>query len=84
MAKLPCVVLRDARKRSGKSQEQVADDLEVTQPCISKWETGDSIPPPGDAIRIAAAYEVNPKVLLRSVQAALESRAREAREAKAS
>lgn len=78
MAK-PCDLLREARERAARSQDEIAAELGVTQPCISKWEAGDSIPKPGETRQIAAAYSVNHKTLLRSVLAALEARAREAK-----
>lgn len=34
----------DCRKRSGKSQEALAEQLGVSRQAVSKWETGDAVP----------------------------------------
>lgn len=82
----PCDLLRGAREKAKpkRSQADLAAELGVTQPCISKIESGESIPRPGDAKRYAEAYGVNHKKLLDAVLAALEERARANAKAKAS
>ena len=36
--------LKELRKRSGLSQDDVASALGVQQPTVSMWETGDNMP----------------------------------------
>lgn len=35
--------IMDLRKRSGWSQEELADRLDISRQSVSKWETGDSL-----------------------------------------
>ena len=35
------VVLKSFRKQAKMTQEEIADELNVTQSCISKWESGE-------------------------------------------
>ena len=39
-----CENLADLRRRSGRSQEQLADRLGVTRQSVSKWESGTAVP----------------------------------------
>lgn len=75
---VPHEMLREARARSGESQAQVADALGVTQPCIHKWETGESLPRLKKVRSIADVYGVSHKKLRAAVIAALEARTGEA------
>jgi transcriptional regulator with XRE-family HTH domain len=50
--------LVDARKRKGKSQEDVANDLGVDRTTIGKWERDESTPHPGQRPRYAEAIGV--------------------------
>ncbi|MFQ7018592.1 MAG: helix-turn-helix transcriptional regulator [Oscillospiraceae bacterium] len=38
-----CEKLIDLRRKAGLSQEQMAQQLDVSRQAVSKWETGDSL-----------------------------------------
>lgn len=48
--------LFDARKKSGLSQEKVAEKLGVSRQTISKWETDETLPDIRQAKRLALLY----------------------------
>lgn len=48
-----------ARKASGKTQEQLADQLNVSRPMISHWETGRSLPDLETIKRLSQALSYN-------------------------
>ena len=48
--------LFDARKKSGLSQEEVAEKLGVSRQTISKWETNETLPDIRQAKRLALLY----------------------------
>lgn len=50
--------LYQARKKSGLSQENVAEKLGVSRQTISKWETDDTLPDIRQSKRIAVLYGV--------------------------
>ena len=50
--------LSGARKRSGLSQEAVAEKLGVSRQTISKWETGETLPDIYQSKRLASIYRV--------------------------
>ena len=50
--------LSDARRRSGLSQEAVAEKLGVSRQTISKWETDETLPDIRQAKRLSVAYGV--------------------------
>lgn len=50
--------LFQARKRSGLSQEQVAEKLGVSRQTISKWETDESIPDIYQSKKLAKLYNL--------------------------
>lgn len=50
--------LSDARRRSGLSQEAVAERLGVSRQTISKWETDETLPDIRQAKRLSVAYGV--------------------------
>ena len=52
------------RKKSGKSQEALAEQLGVSRQAISKWETGESEPEIGKLKLLAAAFGVTVDWLL--------------------
>jgi transcriptional regulator with XRE-family HTH domain len=64
MSKSPCDLMREARKRLDKTQSQIADELGLPQPLISRWETGDAFPRTEDVRRVAKAYGLKPEQLL--------------------
>lgn len=42
-----------ARKRAGLNQQQIADELDVDQAAVSKWQTGRSVPETRTLLRLA-------------------------------
>ena len=50
--------LFQARKKSGLSQENVAEKLGVSRQTISKWETGDTVPDIYQSKKLAKLYHV--------------------------
>lgn len=53
------------RKKSGLSQEELAEKLKVTRQTISKWETGESKPDFDKIIPICELYNISSEELLR-------------------
>ena len=63
--------LQFLRSREGITQEQLAEQLEVSRQSVSKWESGSSFPEMDTLLRICDLYNVNLDTLLRgSVEAA--------------
>jgi transcriptional regulator with XRE-family HTH domain len=56
-SKAPGELLREARKRAKKTQEEIATETGVSQPCVAKWENGDTTP--RDLSLVAKAYRVS-------------------------
>lgn len=54
----------DCRKRSGKSQEALAEQLGVSRQAVSKWETGDAVPEVTKLKALADAFGVTVDWLL--------------------
>lgn len=50
--------LFNARKKSGLSQEEVAEKLGVSRQTISKWETNETLPDVHQAKRMSSFYHV--------------------------
>ena len=50
--------LYNARKKSGLSQEEVAEKLGVSRQTISKWETDETLPDIRQAKRLAGLYRL--------------------------
>ena len=50
--------LYDARKKSGLTQERVAEKLGVSRQTVSKWETGETLPDIRQAKGLAVLYHV--------------------------
>lgn len=48
-----------ARKKSGLSQEEVAEKLGVSRQTISKWETGETLPDICQSKRLAVLYRLS-------------------------
>ncbi len=57
------------RKKSGLSQEQLAEQLKVSRQAISKWESGTSVPESDKLIAISDYFQVSLDYLLKDVQA---------------
>lgn len=51
--------LFNARKKSGLSQEEVAEKLGVTRQTVSKWETDETLPDIRQAKRMALLYNLS-------------------------
>lgn len=56
--------LKEMREEKGFSQRKLASELEVTQACIAKWETGNREPSLDDLIKIARYFGVTTDFLL--------------------
>lgn len=52
------------RKKSGWSQDELADKLSVSRQSVSKWETGDSVPEPTKLPALAKIFSVTTDYLL--------------------
>lgn len=62
--------LRKARDRIGKTQAQIAEEVDVSQPAVQKWESGAALPRTVDVRAVAAAYGVKPELLLPAAEVA--------------
>ena len=51
--------LFQARKKTGLSQETVAEKLGISRQTISKWETGESLPDIYQAKKLAKLYKLS-------------------------
>lgn len=56
--------LKELRDEKGFSQRKLATELEVTQACIAKWETGNREPSLDDLIKISKYFSVTTDYLL--------------------
>ena len=56
--------LRDLRQEKGMTQEQLAEQLNVSQRTISRWETGSNMPDLGVLLQLADFYRVDLRALL--------------------
>lgn len=52
------------RRRSGLTQEQLAERIGVTRQALSKWETGDAAPDTANVIQLARLFSVTTDSLL--------------------
>ena len=59
------------RKLRGWTQQELADQLGVTNRSVSKWETGETLPETGQLIPLADAFGVTVDELLRGPKAPL-------------
>lgn len=57
--------IRDARQKKNMSQGALAEALGVTQPSVSAWEAGRSLPTIPLLYRLAEVTETDPGLLLR-------------------
>nr|WP_325185925.1 helix-turn-helix transcriptional regulator [uncultured Oscillibacter sp.] len=57
--------LQFIRAQAGVTQEQLAEQLEVSRQSVSKWESGQSFPEMDTLLRICELYDVNLDTLLR-------------------
>ena len=63
-----CEKLIDLRRKAGLSQEQMAQQLDVSRQAVSKWETGAADPSTANLLALAKLYGVSPEELLRNAQ----------------
>lgn len=56
--------LRDARKKAGISQEELAEKLSVSRSAVAKWETDNGLPDVGNLKTLAAVLNVSIDYLL--------------------
>lgn len=59
--------LKIFRKKSGYTQEQIAEKIGVTRQTVAKWENGDAMPDIENIIALADVYEVTVDSLVRNV-----------------
>ena len=57
--------IMNLRKKSGWSQEELAERLGISRQSVSKWETGDSIPDIDKIIRMSELWNVSTDYLLK-------------------
>ena len=60
-----CEKLADLRRRSGMSQEQLADRLGVTRQSVSKWESGTAMPELVKLISLSEFFDVSVDYLVK-------------------
>ena len=60
-----CEKLADLRRRSGMSQEQLADRLGVTRQSVSKWESGTAMPELVKLIALSELFDVSVDYLVK-------------------
>lgn len=61
--------LKIFRKKSGYTQEQIAEKIGVSRQAVAKWERGDAVPDIENIIALADVYEVTVDSLVRNVAA---------------
>ena len=64
--------LKDARIESGYTQEQVAEQLDVSRQTISSWENGRTFPDIGSVVSLSDIYDVSLDVLIKGDEKMLE------------
>ena len=69
--------LIELRKKSGWSQEELAEKLDVSRQSVSKWESAQSVPDMGRIIRLSELFGVSTDYLLKDELEALEPAAQE-------
>lgn len=57
--------IRELRRKSGLSQEELADKLDVSRQAVSKWETGAAVPTTETLVQLADFFDVSLDFLLR-------------------
>lgn len=57
--------IRDLRRRSGLSQEELAEKLDVSRQAVSKWETGAAVPNPEKLVELSDCFGVTLDFLMR-------------------
>ncbi len=72
--------IMNLRKKSGWSQEELADRLGISRQSVSKWETGESVPDIDKIIRMSELWNVSTDYLLKEEEVLEEVVAPEAEE----
>ena len=67
--------LYELRKKSGLSQEELADKLGVSRQAVSKWESDKAFPESGTLIGISVFFDVSLDYLLKDDEPAAEAKA---------
>ena len=62
-------VIREARQRKFLTQEELAQELHVTQAAVSQWENGITVPQTRDLLKLAEVLEVSVAELLGETKA---------------
>lgn len=57
--------IRDLRRKSGMSQEELAEKLNVSRQAVSKWELGAAVPSPDKLVDISDLFNVTLDWLMR-------------------
>lgn len=57
--------IRDLRRKSGLSQEELAEKLDVSRQAVSKWETGAAVPVPEKLVELSDFFGVTLDFLMR-------------------
>lgn len=61
-------LLRDARKASKLTQQELADLLDVSQPTVAGWEAGRTIPLHASLLRLSEVLEVTVRRFLEAIR----------------
>lgn len=56
--------IKQNRNRLGLSQIDLADELDVTQPCVSSWEAGKQTPDMKNLVKLETLFELAQGTLL--------------------
>lgn len=57
--------IRELRRKSGLSQEELAEKLDVSRQAVSKWETGAAVPVPEKLVELSDFFGVTLDFLMR-------------------
>ena len=56
--------IADCRKKSGMSQEKLANELNISRQAVSRWETGEAVPDTEKVIQLSKIFRVTTDYLL--------------------
>lgn len=59
------IILKEKRKELGQTQQEIADQLNVTRQTVSSWEVGKSIPDISSLIEISNLYDISLDYMLK-------------------
>lgn len=65
--------IRELRKRSGLSQEELAERVDVSRQAVSKWELGSAVPTADKLVELADFFGVSLDYLMREGEATPQS-----------